>query len=206
MSNSSFTGVYNEESVNKITASSAEIGSLKAGSIVCDRIENSVPFSISNHIICITGASPPAYTLTNNQIFFAVATGHLYVWADHTGAACSINVGADTSARAAELLSLFGLNDTLTARLIKVTLLTAGAGQLVNITNTATTTFTNVQFKAMQISGGALVEDTVAGTKPLIAGTASRHAEGHILVQKVTAPTAGESIILFTIIEQCGST
>lgn len=200
MANSSFSGVSNEELVNKLGASN-----INAGNITCDRLDISTPFSISSHILCITGASPAAYTLTNAQISFAVSTGYLYVYADHTGAACDINFGADTSARAAELLSLFGINNIVTSRLIRIKILSPAAiPQAVNIKNTAGNTNTNVQFKDMTLSGGALIESSVAAKKALVAQNAPRHAEGHILVQKGSPTTAGENAILFTVIEECG--
>jgi|694.fasta_scaffold32015_7 hypothetical protein len=199
MANSSFTGVSNEELVNKLGASN-----INAGTVTCDRLDISTPFSISSHILYITGSTSAPYTLTNAQISFAVSTGHLYVYADHTTGAVDINFGADTSARAAELLSLFGITNSLTSRLIRIKILnTTASGQAINIRNTANT-ITNVLFKDMTVSGGALVESATAGTKVLVAANAPRHAEGHILVKKGEPFTSGENAILFTLIEPCG--
>lgn len=201
MANSSFSGVSNEELVNKLGASN-----INAGTITCDRLDISTPFSISSHILYITGGGGGNYTLTNAQISFAVSTGYLYIYADHHTAAIDITVGADTSARAAELLSLFGIsNNAVTSRLIRIKILNAlVSGQPINIKNTGST-ITNVQFKDMTGSGGVLVESSLAGTKVLVAANAPRHAEGHILVQKSSAPAvSGENAILFTLIEACG--
>jgi len=210
MSNSYFSG-GSSELYDKIVASSVDVGgtltagSVKAGNVLCDRLDNSGTFSITNNIIYLTGNTGTNYALTPAQISYAITKGYLFIYSDYTTVACTISVGADTSARAAELLSLFGISDNVPTRLFRVVLLTANSAFVINMKNDSSST-NNVRFNSVTPSGGALITSTVAHTQPLVAASCVQNAEGYILVSKFTPATPTESGILFTILEQCTST
>ena len=193
-SNSFFTGVSNEVKV-KINASDIITSSLKTASLTCDRLD--FPGSPIDNIL-VTKAD---VTPTDVQLSFIANKGLLFI--NSVGLSGSSNaaiiLGADSSARAGTLLSLFNINDTVTSRLIKVvvvgTATTSGALSIKNSSGSKT----NVQFKTFDTATNKPVVDASAtDTTPIVAAASAN--DGYIVVSKGTPAVTGENAILFTVL------
>ena len=203
-SNSSFTGVSNEiyGRINSGNVSSATIsaGTVKTGSLSCERLD--FPGTPIGNIIQLKSGAVDA-TPTNTQLSFIADKGILFINADSTAAAATIILGADTSARAGELLSLFNINDSVTSRLIKIIILAkSAAGGTIAIKNSsAGNTKTNVQFKTFDVATNLPVVNASASNTAFIAD-AIGVTDGYILVTKGSPTTTGENAILFTVMSK----
>ena len=116
MSNSSFTGVSNEDSFNRIAASSSDISNIRAGIINCDSVQISLPKAAATVKITSWTSSFYAMSAANMSL---MAKG--YVLLDDNGTTGNGNLTistADTAAEALRLLALFNITDTNPTRLI----------------------------------------------------------------------------------------
>ena len=102
-------------------------------------------------------------------------------------------LGADTSARAAELLSLFGISDDVSSRLIRVSMLNKNANQAIGISNT-TGSATYVQFRSLAPD---MTYSSAASSKTIADNLGV--SDGYILVSKGST-VAGSSTILFLVL------
>ena len=117
MSNSSFSGVFNEiygkiNAVGTVNSASINAGSVRTGTINCDSVQISLPKAA---IIIPTSAN---YTLTNADLSLMARGDVLYQ--DFTEACVFQLNTADTAAEALRLLTLFNIPDTTTTRLIRL--------------------------------------------------------------------------------------
>jgi hypothetical protein len=198
-SNSSFTGVSNEiyGRINSGNVSSATVsaGTVKTGSLSCERLD--YPGDFPSSAITLFTAGAPDVTLTDANITIISNKGILFIVSGGLGAAGSINVGPDTSARAAALLTLFNISDAVPSRLIRVTLLNKNPAHMISIKNSSSgpTSQTFVQFNTFTSNTTTL--GTPTNTLPLVDGNATM--DGYILVSKGSV-VANSSTILFTII------
>jgi hypothetical protein len=198
MSNSYFTGVSNEEIPNRIFASSADIGTINAQTINAqtiktDRLDFPGDYPINN-IIYLTGSGAASIAIPSNDIILNISNkGLLFISSQNLTATGNINFGSDTSARAAELLSLFNISNNVPSRLIKVSTLFRSP-QAIGISNTAGGA-NYVQFKLL------LNDMTITNESSSITIVdANGASDGYILVSKGTPPTSSESAILFLVL------
>ena len=116
MSNSSFTGVSNEDSLNRISASSADISTIRAGIINCDSVQISLPKG--NATVKITNWNTGYYTMTTADMSL-MARGNVLLDDNGVGGNGNLTIStADTAAEALRLLALFNITDTNPTRLI----------------------------------------------------------------------------------------
>ena len=197
MSNSSFTGVSNEDSQNRISASSADISTIRAGIINCDRLDYPGNYPLTSIIFLTAGGGVSLDLSTSSTTSDAIISnisnkGLLLLSSAAIDAAGSIILGVDSSARAAQLLLLFGISDSVPTRLIRVSQLVKNGGSDVSIKNT---TNSNIYIQYKEMTGITLT--SVQSTAVICAANAV--SDGYILVSKGSA-VANSSTILFTVI------
>lgn len=131
-------------------------------------------------------------TLTDAMLQSMVNPGFLRVDASEMKAAHSLFLGADSAARATQLLALLGISGSVTSRLVKFDQV-GGVNDAfaLNLASTAATA-NNVQ---VSISGGAV-------SFSQILDVASTSGSAYMVVSKGVPATAGEACILFNIIGQ----
>ncbi len=200
-SNSSFTGISNEiyGRINSGNVSSATVsaGTVKTGSLSCERLDYPGDFPLTS-IIFLTGAGASvdlsASTTANDAIISNISNKGLLLLNSNgiNTSPATIILGADTSARAAQLLSLFNISDAVPSRLIKVSLLTKNGAQIISIKNT---TAAQVYVQYCDITGNT--RNTVTNTMEIVGANAT--SDGYILVSKGSV-VANSSTILFTVI------
>ena len=185
MSNSSFTGVYNEDSLNRIAASSADIGSLKAGSIVCDSVQISVP----KVAIIKPTASATNYTLSPENLSLMARGDVLY---GGSGATLRLQINSvDTAAEALRLLSLFNITDANTTRLIKFSRVTAISNHTISIgTLNTLSTFKYVMYSSEGASAAAVQELSEVNS----------HRDAYVLIYSGLVAGTTEKTIIFDVI------
>ncbi len=198
-SNSSFTGISNEiyGRINSGNVSSATVsaGSVKTGSLSCERLD--FPGTPIDNILQIKTTTD--VTPSDSQLSFISNKGLLFLNAN-TSTGANILFGADTSARAGVLLSLFNINDTVTSRLIKVIIISAATSGNIAIRGTnAGTTKTNVQFKGF-VASTNIPDASATHAVDVVTGTSVNDA--YILVTKGSPTIPGENAILFTVISK----
>ena len=197
MSNSSFTGVSsNVDLRSKIFASSADIGELTTQSISVQTIKTDrldFPGDYLNNIIYLAGAA--SVTPSNDVILNISNKGLLFISSLNLTAIGNINFGSDTSARAAELLSLFNISNNVPSRLIKVSALFESPENFRISNNSGSSNY--LQFKLLLDN-----MTTTNASNSITLGVNGVGGEGYILVSKGSPPTSSESAILFLVLKR----
>ena len=135
MSNKDFPGISNDQLFKNLYCSDIKSTNLQASSLTCD----SLSFSGTYQIATLTGSVNRAFT--TDEISCMSKKGHLFIHSlGITTADAQLTLGPDTADRANELLGIFGITDTTTKRLIKITpCVTSHATLAVKIKNDAGT-------------------------------------------------------------------
>ena len=197
MSNSSFTGVSsNVDLRSKIFASSADIGELTTQSISLQTIKTDrldFPGDYLNNIIYLTALA--SATPSNDVILNISNKGLLFISSQNLTAIGNIDFGSDTSARAAELLSLFNISNNVPSRLIKVSALFQSHENFRISNNSGSSNY--LQFNLL------MNDMTITNASNSITlGVNGVGGEGYILVSKGSPPTSSESAILFLVLKR----
>jgi hypothetical protein len=192
MSNLHFTGVSNEDSPNKITASSAEIDTINAQTIKTKSISyDSVQISglpTSNNIVTL-GASGH-YPLTSLDM--SLVTRGLVLYQNNGNSSTIINLNtADSADEAIRLLALFNITDATTTRLIQFSRVnTIGTGTIsIGSPAAVGTSFVYVKFAAAGVS--------IAEVKQFSGSNSTRDA--YILVYRGTDYLSNKTIVFDVI-------
>jgi hypothetical protein len=177
MSNKDFPGISNDQLFKNLYSSDIKSTNLQASSLTCD----SLSFSGTYPIATVTGSVDRAFT--TDEISSMSKKGHLFIHSSGTTGALSLTLGPDTADRAKELLGLFGIGDTTTKRLIRITPCVNNSTHVLSIKNDT----------GGQVSVKVAVSGAVAASCPLIPNAGK--TEGYILVSQ-----SATNVILFDII------
>ena len=189
MSNSYFTGVYNEtygkiNAVRTLNLSSINAGSLKTGIINCDSLEISLPKA------AIIIPNTAAYNLTDADLSLMARGDVLYQ--ESTGSSCVFRLNAvDTAAEALRLLTLFNIPDATTTRLITLNRVNTITNNLVAIgAFFSVRTFKYVKYTLAGSSASTLQ----------VFSTANSHRKAYILISSGLVAGTTEKTIIFDVI------
>ena len=188
MSNSSFTGVSNEDSLNRISASSADISTIRAGIINCDSVQISLPKA------AVIKPDVATYNLSPENLSLLARGDVLYQDFGGTDSVFRIN-SVDTAAEAIRLLALFNIPNISTTRLIRLNRVNTIGASSVSIGSIGTPGTKYVQYLLAGASASLNSFQTFS--------TNSSAREAYILIYSgIAAGSTTDRTIVFDVIGQ----